>query len=174
MSTKRASNRQTPKWKNSAYAGTRLIRTGTTLSNLVLKVFLSQLRTDYCSGSPKLFSQWDQRRRAERVLQPAAEIPVGEQVQTQHGSQIGEGPLRLGEMVQPFQQQHGDQRCPNLDQQRIPAGAHKTLHFQVLFEGFEKQFNFPPVLVDGGDGGGPEVQEIGQQDDLPLVDWIPN
>jgi hypothetical protein len=26
-------------------------------------------------------------------------------------------------MVQPFQQQHGDQRCPNLDQQRIPAGA---------------------------------------------------
>src|ERR1039457_870414 len=53
MSTKRASNRQTPKWKNSAYAGTRLIRTGTTLSNLVLKVFLSQLRTDYCSGSPK-------------------------------------------------------------------------------------------------------------------------
>src|ERR1017187_1248543 len=38
----------------------------------------------------------------------------------------------------------------------------------------EKQFNFPPVLVDGGDGGGPEWQEIAQQDDLPLVDWIPN
>src|ERR1035441_3689465 len=42
-----------PKWKNSAYAGKRLIRTGPPLSNLVLRVFLSQLRTDYCSGSPK-------------------------------------------------------------------------------------------------------------------------
>src|ERR1022692_1305938 len=52
--------------------------------------------------------------------------------------------------------------------------SNKTLHFQVLFEGLEKQFNFPPVLVDGGDGGGPEWQEIAQQDDLPLVDWIPN
>src|ERR1039458_73927 len=53
MSTKRASKLQSPKWKNSAYAGTRLIRTGTTLSNLVLRVFLLQLRTDYWSGCPK-------------------------------------------------------------------------------------------------------------------------
>src|ERR1039457_3782451 len=42
MSTKLASKRQSAKWKNSAYAGTRLIRTGTTLSNLVLKVALSE------------------------------------------------------------------------------------------------------------------------------------
>src|SRR5260370_40519966 len=56
----------------------------------------------------KLFCQWDKRHRAEGVLQPAAEVPVSKQVQTQHGSQIGEGPLRLGEMVQPCQQQHGD------------------------------------------------------------------
>src|ERR1039457_3228455 len=54
MSLERVYGVQSPKWKNSAYAGTRLIRTGTTLSNLVLKVFLSQLRTDYCSASPKL------------------------------------------------------------------------------------------------------------------------
>src|ERR1022692_2402603 len=54
------------------------------------------------------------------------------------------------------------------------SGPIKTLHFQILFERFEKQFDFPAVLVDGGDGGGPEVQEIGQQNDLPLVDWIPN
>src|ERR1039457_1060578 len=67
MSTKRASNRQTPKWKNSAYAGTRLIRTGTTLSNLVLKVFLSQLRTDYCSGSPKHHDPAPIKVRAPRL-----------------------------------------------------------------------------------------------------------
>src|ERR1019366_5030822 len=48
-------------------------------------------------------------------------------------------------MVHPFQQQHGDQRCPNLDQQRIPAGAHKTLHLQVLFEGFEQLNDILPI-----------------------------
>src|ERR1019366_4450706 len=93
----------------------------------------------------ELFCQWDQRRRAEGVLQPAAEIPIGEQVQTQHGSQIGEGPLRLGEMVHPFQKQHGEQRCPNLNQQRIPSGAHKTLHLQVLFERFEQLNDTLPI-----------------------------
>src|SRR5450755_149261 len=50
----------------------------------------------------------------------------------------------------------------------------KLFTFKVLFEGFEKQFDFPAVLVDGGDGGGPEVQEIGQEDDLALVVRIPN
>lgn len=31
----------------------------------------------------------------------------------------------------------------------------------------------PTVLVDGGDGGGPEV-EVGQQNDFPLVDGVPH
>src|ERR1019366_4495477 len=58
---------------------------------------------------------------------------------------VGEGPLRLGEMVHPFQQQHGDQRSPNLNQQRIPAGAHKTLHFQILFQGLEQLNDILPI-----------------------------
>jgi hypothetical protein len=44
-------------------------------------------------------------------------------------------------MVHPFQQQHGDQRGPNLNQQRIAAGAHKALHLQILFERLEKQLS---------------------------------
>ncbi len=38
----------------------------------------------------------------------------------------------------------------------------------------EKQFTFPAVLVDGGDGGGPEFQVIGQKDDLTLIGRVPN
>src|ERR1035438_7352661 len=53
MSTKRASKSRSPKWKNSVSAATRLIRTGTTLSNLAVKVFLPHLCPDYCSGYPK-------------------------------------------------------------------------------------------------------------------------
>ncbi len=34
------------------------------------------------------------------------------------------------------------------------AEEFQTLHLQVLFQGFEKQLNFPAVLVDGGNGGG--------------------
>src|ERR1039457_1809782 len=75
MSTKLASKRQSPKWKNSAYAGTRLIRTGTTLSNLVLKVFLSQLRTDYCSGSHKARDILEKVKRAWTKLRAGGFVP---------------------------------------------------------------------------------------------------
>ena len=56
-------------------------------------------------------------------------------------------------MVQPFQQEQRDQRRPTLDQQRIPAGTHKTLHFQVLFEGFEQLNDILPI--NNGFGAGP-------------------
>jgi hypothetical protein len=37
-------------------------------------------------------------------------------------------------VVQPFQQQDGDQGCPNLDAQCVFAGTHEALHFEVLLE----------------------------------------
>ena len=43
-----------------------------------------------------------------------------------------------------------------------------------MLEGFEKQFNLPALFVDRGDGGGAEIQQIGQQDDLALVFRIPS
>jgi hypothetical protein len=38
----------------------------------------------------------------------------------------------------------------------------------------EEQFDFPALLVDGGDGGGAEFQQIGEQDDLALVVSVPD
>jgi len=76
--------------------------------------------------------------------------------------------------VQPFEQRNCEQGCPNLDAQSVFAGAHETLHFEVLFERFEEQFNLPAVLVDSGNRRGAELQQVGQQHDFPLLDGIPH
>jgi len=55
--------------------------------------------------------------------------------------------------MQPFQQQQRDQGCPNLDAECVLAGADKGLHGQVLLQGFEEQFDFPALFVNGRDGG---------------------
>ena len=56
--------------------------------------------------------------------------------------------------MKPFEQEQGDQGCPNLDAEGVFAGADEGLHGEVLFQGFEEQFDFPAVLKDGGNGGG--------------------
>src|ERR1035438_10129609 len=63
---------------------------------------------------------------------------------------------------------------PNLDAEGVLAGADEGLHGQILLEGFEKQLDFPALFVDRSDGGGSELQQIGQQDDLALVFGIPS
>ena len=65
--------------------------------------------------------------------------------------------------MQPFQQEQGNQGCPNLDAQCVLTGADKGLHGQVLLERLEKQFDFPALFVDCGNGGGAEFQQIGEQ-----------
>src|SRR5690349_19436122 len=56
----------------------------------------------------------------------------------------------------PFQQEQGNQGCPNLDAESVLAGADEGLHSQILLEGFEEQLYVPALLVDCGDGGGTE------------------
>jgi hypothetical protein len=48
-------------------------------------------------------------------------------------------------MVQPFQQQHGNQSSPNLNQQCVAAGSHKTLHLQILFQRLEQLTYIMPI-----------------------------
>jgi hypothetical protein len=60
-------------------------------------------------------------------VEPLGQLAVGEQVQPQHGGQIGQGPVGLGEVMQPFQEEQGDQGCPNLDAECVLAGANEGL-----------------------------------------------
>ena len=76
--------------------------------------------------------------------------------------------------MQPFQQEQRDQGCPNLDAERIFAGADETLHGKILFQRLEEQLDLPTLLVDGGDRGRAEIEQVGEQDDLSLVIRVPN
>jgi hypothetical protein len=43
--------------------------------------------------------------------------------------------------MQPFEQQEGEQGCPNLNAQGVFAGADEGLHGQVLLQRLEKQLS---------------------------------
>ena len=63
--------------------------------------------------------------------------------------------------MQPFEQKHRYQGCPNLNTQCILSGTDETLDPQVLFKGLKKQLDLTAFFVDVGDGRGTEVQVAG-------------
>ena len=93
----------------------------------------------------ELFGNRDQGWRAHGIIDPLGQFAIGKQVQPQHRSQIGQRPVGFGEMVQPFQQEQGDQGCPNLDAEGVFAGADEGLHGQILLEGFEQLSDILPI-----------------------------
>ena len=97
-------------------------------------------------GQSKLLRGRNQGRRFHRIVEPLGQVAVGEQVQSQHRGQIGQRPVGLGEVMQPLQQEQGDQGCPNLDAEGILAGADEGLHGQVLRELLKEQLYLPSVL----------------------------
>ena len=114
------------------------------------------------------------RRRVKGIVQPLHQVPVSEKVQAQHRRQVRKRPASLGEVVQPLDQQQGDQSCPNLDVKGVLVGSDESLDLQVLLDAFEKKFDFPAVLVNGRDGCGAELKVIGQQHDLAFILLVPD
>ena len=93
----------------------------------------------------KLFDYGHQGRRFHRVVKPLGQFAVREQVQTQHRSQVGQRPVGFGKVMQPFQQEQGDQGCPNLDSESVLAGADEGLHGQILLEDLEQLNDILPI-----------------------------
>lgn len=60
-------------------------------------------------------------------------------------------PLRFRQKLQVLGQQNSDKRCPNLNPNRIFAGADKRFDLEVLLEHLEKAFDLPTSLVDVAD-----------------------
>lgn len=75
---------------------------------------------------------------------------MGEEIHAQQRHQIGQAPAEASGQLQVAQQEHRNQGCPDLGLHGIGRGAHERLDLQVLFEGFEEQFNLLPLFVDGG------------------------
>jgi hypothetical protein len=66
-------------------------------------------------------------------------------------------------MVKPFEQEYGDEGCPNLNTQSVLSGSDESFDFEILFEGFEKDFDLPAFFINAGDGTGGEVHVVGNQ-----------
>jgi hypothetical protein len=47
--------------------------------------------------------------------------------------------------MQPFEQEEGDQGCPNLDAQGVFAGADEGLHGQILLQRLEQLNDILPI-----------------------------
>ena len=65
--------------------------------------------------------------------------------------------------MEPLEQEDSDQGCPNLNAESVLAGSDERFDFEILFEGFEKDFDLPAFFVDAGDGAGGEVHVVGHQ-----------
>jgi hypothetical protein len=73
-----------------------------------------------------------------------------------------------------LQKQDRDQCCPNLNEQRVLAGADKSLDLQVLLDRLKKYLDLPSVLIDGRHGRCSELQVVCEKDDSSVVLLIPN
>ena len=76
--------------------------------------------------------------------------------------------------MQPLQQQHAYQGCPNLDAQRILRNPHECFYLKVLLERLEEKLYLPTTLVDVCYGRGSELEMVREQHDLPFVDIVPD
>lgn len=88
---------------------------------------------------------------------------MGEEIHSQQRHQIGQAPAEARGHLQVSQQEHRNQRRPDLGLHGIGRGAHERLDLQVLFEGFEEQFNLPPIFIDGGNRTGSQAVVIGEE-----------
>ena len=101
-----------------------------------------------------------QRRSTKRIGKPFVELSIGKQVHAKQGHEIGKGPVLFAQAVKPAKQQQRDECGPDLDEQSVFRSTDKRFDFQILFEGFEKDFNLPTLAIDVGDGGSTEVEMI--------------
>jgi hypothetical protein len=110
----------------------------------------------------------------KRAVEPFPEIPISQQVHPHHCRQIREAPIVSGSHHQIFQQQHGDQRDPDLRLNGVLAGSHKRSNAQDLLECLEEQFDLPTVFIDFTDGRSRPHQVIGQQNNSTFLLFIPD
>jgi hypothetical protein len=87
------------------------------------------------------------------AVDPIPEIPVRKQVPAQESDQIRLGPARAGAKLEVLDEQHGDQGCPDLDQDGIASYADKILPFSFcltalknsLINGSGRMFRFSGI-----------------------------
>src|SRR5213594_2543604 len=96
----------------------------------------------------ELLRCFDGRRFLEWTIDPGPQIPMREEVHSQQRDQVRQGPSELRLQLEVLQDQHRDQRCPNLSLQRVGGSPDESLDLEILLERLEEQLDLPAVLVD--------------------------
>src|SRR2546430_15783322 len=85
------------------------------------------------------------RRSFKRLVQPGLQLAVKKGLLAQQSHQIRQRSAIASPQLQVFQQQHRDECCPNLDVQRVGAGAHEGFDAQVLLQIAEQLSDILPI-----------------------------
>jgi hypothetical protein len=73
-----------------------------------------------------------------------------------------------------FEQQYGNQCCPNLGLQGVGAGTDEGLDLEVLLEHLEEEFDLPSIPVYPANGGRSEGKVVSEKLNLTLVLFVPD
>jgi len=89
---------------------------------------------------------------------------MNKEIEPQQGDEIGKAPGDAAAHLQIFEQEDGNECCPNLDAYRIGRCADEGLDLEVFFQGLEEEFDLPALLVNGSDGGSSQFEVVGQDE----------
>src|SRR5258705_9835647 len=120
--------------------------------------------------------------RGEGIVEPFDEVAIGEQIEPDHGDEIGQGPSPLRAKLKESEDEDGDQSGPDLDVKGVLGSADEGFDTQVLFDGPEEQFHLPALPINLGNGGGSQIEPVGEEDvsfavvgdefDSAKADWL--
>jgi hypothetical protein len=85
------------------------------------------------------------RRSFKRSIEPGKQIPVDEQLVPQQGDKIRKRPAKCRHQLQVPQNQHGDQRRPDLGFDGIGICSKEGFDLQILFDRLERLTDILPI-----------------------------
>jgi hypothetical protein len=82
------------------------------------------------------------------LIEPVPKITIRKQIPSKKGYEVRQRPSEAGRELQIFDQEQGNRGCPDLNEKGVLGGAHKGLHFQILFEGLKEEINLSSILTE--------------------------
>src|SRR5262245_56539951 len=97
------------------------------------------------------------------ALQEGEEVAAEEQVDVEQAQDLlARQAGRRSELEVGDHQRHA-QGDPDLREHGVPGGAVEALELEVLLQELEEQLDLPAALVDGCDGAGRQVTDVGEE-----------
>jgi len=107
-------------------------------------------------------------------IEPGPQGRIRQRVEAAQRRQVRETP-RPGRLeLQKPQQRHGDQLDPDLHLHRVFTGSNKDFDLELLLQALERQFDLPPLLIDGGNGTRGKMHDVSQECQCPLLRLLPD